>query len=240
MVTGATRGIGRAIVDRLMAEGQPVVGIARRADPSFPAPLQQADLPEPARRPRLLAQIGREGPGPPPGQQCRLQPDAVLGRDHAWRIREDLRAQLQPRYLIAARPCSLVMPAAAAGSGRCRIVEHRQPLAPWPRRRQRLCGGKAASRRLHALLGARAGAARRHRQLRRPRADRDRDVRAEQSPGQPRPRRHRCWMRCRCGAWDCPAKSRPRSATSSATAPRSPPGQTLFVCGGASISQIHL
>ncbi|MGE0311317.1 MAG: SDR family oxidoreductase [Lautropia sp.] len=44
VVTGATRGIGRAIVDHLLARDQPVIGIARRDDPGFPAPLVTADL----------------------------------------------------------------------------------------------------------------------------------------------------------------------------------------------------
>jgi 3-oxoacyl-[acyl-carrier protein] reductase len=57
VVTGATRGIGRAIVDRLMAEGQPVVGIARRADTSFPGPLVQVDLLDAGATAEALAEI---------------------------------------------------------------------------------------------------------------------------------------------------------------------------------------
>lgn len=44
LVTGATKGIGRAISDRLIARGERVVGIARGADPSFEGPLILADL----------------------------------------------------------------------------------------------------------------------------------------------------------------------------------------------------
>ncbi|MDQ2780809.1 MAG: SDR family oxidoreductase [Pseudomonadota bacterium] len=47
LVTGATRGIGRAIVERLLATRQPVVGLARRADATFPAPLFCVDLADP-------------------------------------------------------------------------------------------------------------------------------------------------------------------------------------------------
>lgn len=44
LVTGATRGIGRAICERLLNAGGDVVGLARRPDPTFPAPLITADL----------------------------------------------------------------------------------------------------------------------------------------------------------------------------------------------------
>lgn len=44
LITGATKGIGRAISERLLARGERVVGIARSADPSFEAPLILADL----------------------------------------------------------------------------------------------------------------------------------------------------------------------------------------------------
>ncbi len=57
VVTGATRGIGRAIVDRLLARGQPVIGIARRADADFPAPLFTADLGDPDSTAATLAAI---------------------------------------------------------------------------------------------------------------------------------------------------------------------------------------
>jgi 3-oxoacyl-[acyl-carrier protein] reductase len=44
VVTGATRGIGRAIVERLLARGEQVVGIARSDDPTLGAPVIRADL----------------------------------------------------------------------------------------------------------------------------------------------------------------------------------------------------
>ena len=62
VVTGATRGIGRAIVDRLLAERQPVVGIARHADPSFPAPLVQVDLLDANATARALDEIAHRFP----------------------------------------------------------------------------------------------------------------------------------------------------------------------------------
>jgi 3-oxoacyl-[acyl-carrier protein] reductase len=44
VVTGASKGIGRALSDRLAAEGHRVIGMARHADPTFPGALISVDL----------------------------------------------------------------------------------------------------------------------------------------------------------------------------------------------------
>jgi 3-oxoacyl-[acyl-carrier protein] reductase len=57
LITGATKGIGRAITERLIANGKRVVGIARSADPSYPAQLVLADLSDRAARTRALSEV---------------------------------------------------------------------------------------------------------------------------------------------------------------------------------------
>jgi 3-oxoacyl-[acyl-carrier protein] reductase len=44
LITGASKGIGRELSNRLAAEGHHVVGIARHADPTFPGELIKVDL----------------------------------------------------------------------------------------------------------------------------------------------------------------------------------------------------
>ena len=44
LVTGASKGIGRALSERLAARGDHVVGLARNADPTFPGDLVTVDL----------------------------------------------------------------------------------------------------------------------------------------------------------------------------------------------------
>lgn len=56
LITGATKGIGRAITEKLVARGERVVGMARSADPSFPAPLILADLSDPNARAEALSE----------------------------------------------------------------------------------------------------------------------------------------------------------------------------------------
>ncbi|HUA54856.1 MAG TPA: SDR family oxidoreductase [Candidatus Sulfotelmatobacter sp.] len=57
LITGATRGIGRATADRLARAGHCVIGIARSADASFPGELHLADAGDEAGLRRTLAEI---------------------------------------------------------------------------------------------------------------------------------------------------------------------------------------
>lgn len=57
LITGATRGIGRAVSERLRADGHEVVGIARRPDPTFPGRLVCCDLESVAETAEALAEI---------------------------------------------------------------------------------------------------------------------------------------------------------------------------------------
>jgi 3-oxoacyl-[acyl-carrier protein] reductase len=59
LITGATKGIGRAIADHLLAQGEEIVGLSRTADPHFPAPLVLADLANEAEAAAALAQVLR-------------------------------------------------------------------------------------------------------------------------------------------------------------------------------------
>jgi len=62
VVTGATRGIGRAISSRLADAGHEVVGVARRGDPTFPGAVVVPDLFVAADRAATIAEIGAAGP----------------------------------------------------------------------------------------------------------------------------------------------------------------------------------
>jgi 3-oxoacyl-[acyl-carrier protein] reductase len=57
VITGATKGIGRAISDLLIEQGQGVIGIARNLDPSFKGMLFQADLSDQTTRKKVFDDI---------------------------------------------------------------------------------------------------------------------------------------------------------------------------------------
>lgn len=57
LITGASQGIGRALAERLNAQGHQVVGLARRQDVSFPGTLVTVDLADRAVTATLLAEL---------------------------------------------------------------------------------------------------------------------------------------------------------------------------------------
>jgi 3-oxoacyl-[acyl-carrier protein] reductase len=57
LITGSTKGIGRAISDLLMEQGQSVIGISRNPDPSFKGQLFLADLSNSSSRNQVFKEI---------------------------------------------------------------------------------------------------------------------------------------------------------------------------------------
>ncbi len=62
LITGATKGIGRAITDLLIEQGQTVIGIARNADPTFKGRLYLADLSDSTSRNQIFKEIAMSFP----------------------------------------------------------------------------------------------------------------------------------------------------------------------------------
>jgi NAD(P)-dependent dehydrogenase (short-subunit alcohol dehydrogenase family) len=62
LVTGASKGIGRALAEQLAGEGHTLVGIARSAPQSFPGEFHEADLADRAATDQVLGEVMGAGP----------------------------------------------------------------------------------------------------------------------------------------------------------------------------------
>ena len=62
LITGASKGIGRAICDVLIEQGQSVIGIARNPDPTFKGKLFLADLSDATSRKQVFKEIAESFP----------------------------------------------------------------------------------------------------------------------------------------------------------------------------------
>lgn len=62
LVTGCTRGIGRAISERLARDGQRVIGLARTLDPGFPGEMLAVDMNDDVALARVLSAILADEP----------------------------------------------------------------------------------------------------------------------------------------------------------------------------------
>lgn len=60
LITGASKGIGRALSHRLAAAGHKVIGVARNADPGFPGILVPIDLTDPVATEHALTKLRSE------------------------------------------------------------------------------------------------------------------------------------------------------------------------------------
>lgn len=116
LVTGATRGLGLAISQRLVADGYRLVGVARQSSPEFDALIQTvgdgvvqfvpADLSDLDAIPDLVGAIVRDkGPLYALVNNAGIGLDGVLATQHGSEISQVLRVNLEAAILLTKYAC---------------------------------------------------------------------------------------------------------------------------------------
>ena len=180
LISGASKGIGRALAERLATQGHKVIGIARTGDASFPGELRTVDLSDRDATSTALQDIS---------STTRI--DAVV--NNVGLIRPRTLEQVTLDALDAVLDVNLrtaiqLTQAALTGmreQGWGRVVNIASLVALGAPAAHRVCRGQGGTDQLHPGVGVRVGHHRHHGQCRSARTHRNRAVPREQ------PARHR-------------------------------------------------
>ena len=171
LITGATKGIGWALTQRLSDLGCHVVGIARNTtDVDFPGYLYACDLSDAGRTEEVLREIRDKFPVDAVVNNVGLVTPQPLGEIDLASLYSVLDLNVRVAVQVTQ---AFVESMKVRRAGRIVNVQPRHPRRPGA---HRLFGGQERAGRLYPHLGAGTGRVRHHRQRGGAGPDRDRDV----------------------------------------------------------------
>jgi NAD(P)-dependent dehydrogenase (short-subunit alcohol dehydrogenase family) len=158
LVTGATKGIGRALSTQLADAGHHVVGVARGRDPDFPGTLVSIDLNDSKASGEAFAELARRHSFDGVINNAGLARMHEVGEIDLADVDDIMRVNLHPTI----QTVQAILPTLRE-KGWGRIVNISSLTVVGIRR---LCGLQGSNQQPHPYLGARAGPDRHHRQCR--------------------------------------------------------------------------
>jgi len=181
LITGASKGIGRALSSILTDAGHQVIGIAREEDASFPGELLRVDLADPRATMTALADLVARRPIDSCSKQRRTGETSIAWE--RWSRRSERSIGPQPA------PCASNCSSCLTGNAVVEIRENRQHIEPYGARHyasHQLCSRKSRTDQFHSQLGLGACDHRDHRQCRRTGSHRNGTLSREQPAGESR------------------------------------------------------